>query len=211
MLSSPHPPKRGFEGSVSLCEMLSGPFPTSVAKAQKNLGVKPIYQTLVNTGEKLNELSISLLSMVQEALWARRESSPPLSHILAPDARFIRLHLLAQPRFDVFEFLFSLENRTISIDADARESEGSAEAGTSTQRNHFPPLLSLSEDQDYNNSTTQPIQDSIKHTVGHTTSSFLTPSRYFTPPSPCKIKSLAPATDGEIDGEAQVEPSLDAC
>ncbi|KAF4797119.1 hypothetical protein TURU_076388 [Turdus rufiventris] len=148
--------------------MLSGPFPTPIAKAQKNFGVKPIYQTLANTGEKRNGLSTSLLSMEDSIsralapLWADSESSPPPSHILAPDARFVLLHLLAQPRFGVFEFVFSLENRSISIDADATESKGSAEAETSTQRSHFPPLLSSPEDQDYNNSMTQPIQDSIK-------------------------------------------------
>lgn len=150
------------------------------------------------------------ISRAVAALWADSESSPPPSHILATDARFVLLHLLAQPRFGVFEFLFSLENRSISIDADATESEGSAEAETRTQQSHFPPLLSSPEDQDYNNSMT-PIQDSIKYTVGHTTSSFLTPSKYFTPPPPCKIRSLAPATDGEIDGEAQVQPCPDSC
>lgn len=151
----------------------------------------------------------SLLSMEDSisralaALWADRESSPPPSHILALDARFVLLHLLAQPRFGVFEFLFSSENRSISIDADARESEGSAEAGTSyPEKSLSSPLLSSPEDQDCDNAMTQPVQDSIKHTVEHTTSSFLTPSRYSTPPPTCKIKSLAPCTDGELDREA---------
>lgn len=52
MFSSLYPPRRGSEGPVSLCKMLSGPFPTSVAKAKNNLEVKPIHQTPVNTGEK---------------------------------------------------------------------------------------------------------------------------------------------------------------
>lgn len=80
-----------------------------------------------------------------------------------------------------------------------------------TQSRRFPPLLSSPEDQDYDNSRTQPLQDSIKHTTGHTTSSSLIPSRYSTPPPPCKIKSLASATDREIEGEAQVQPSPDFC
>lgn len=71
------------------------------------------------------------ISKALAALWADKENSPAPFHILAPDARFVLLHLVAQPRFGVFEFLFSSENRSISIDADARESEGSAEAGTS--------------------------------------------------------------------------------
>lgn len=149
MVSYPHPPRSSFEGPASLCEMLSGAFPTPGAKAQKNLGVKSIYQTLVNTGEKWNGLSTSLLSVedsisrVWAALWADRESSPLPSHILAPDARFVLLHLLAQPRFGVFQFLFSLENRSISIDVDARESESSAEAGTSYPEKSLssPPFI----------------------------------------------------------------------
>lgn len=74
---------------------------------------------------------------------ADRERSPLPSHILAPEARFVLLNLLAQPRFDVFEFLFSSENRSISIDADSGESQGSAEAGTSYSESSLssPPLI----------------------------------------------------------------------
>lgn len=80
-----------------------------------------------------------------------------------------------------------------------------------TQRSHFPPLLSSPEDQDYDNTMSQPVQGSIQHTVGCTTSSFLTPSRYSTSPSPCKIRSLPSAPDGKTDREAQVQPSPESC
>lgn len=133
---------------LCLCETLSGPLPTPVAKTKKNLEVKPIHQTLVNTGEKWNGLSTSLLSVEDsisrmEALWADRESSPLPSHILAPEARFVLLNLLAQSRFDVFEFLFSSENRSISIDADAGESQDSAEVGAGYPEESLssPPLI----------------------------------------------------------------------
>lgn len=78
-----------------------------------------------------------------EALWADRESSPLPYHILAPEAGFVLLNLLAQSRFDVFEFLFSSENRSISIDADAEESQDSAEVGAGYPEESLssPPLI----------------------------------------------------------------------
>lgn len=82
------------------------------------------------------------ISRVLAALWADKESSSAPFHILAPDASFVLLHLVAQPRCGAFGFLFSSENRSISIDADARESEGSAEAGTSyPEESLFSPTL----------------------------------------------------------------------